>query len=249
MSAAGTQRAPQPAPLAREASPLAYLVHALNQPLTGLQCSLELAAAAPRRAENYVRTLREGLQLTARMRILVEAMRELAENGEGNPVPPQRFELNLLLRDAVDDLVPVAREKQIEILLSADDSIEVEADRRHLPALAFRLLDSALSLAAAESELRVSARIEGECANIHVGWTQGPVPEHSPFSRPEVGLLVSRAGWERAAAEWNSFAADGVQTCTIRLPLRRGIAAPPQESHAISMTTRSVTTAIGGELS
>jgi len=55
------------------------LLHALNQPLTGLQCSLELALVSPRPAEQYVRTLREGLELTGRMRVLVQAVRELAD--------------------------------------------------------------------------------------------------------------------------------------------------------------------------
>ena len=110
MSSAGTRLAPQPEPAAAEPSALAYLIHALNQPLTGLQCSLELAAAAPRRADQYVRTLRDGLQLTARLRILVEAIRELAENADSQSDQPEAFELNLLLRDAIDDLVPVAGE-------------------------------------------------------------------------------------------------------------------------------------------
>ena len=77
MSDAGTQVAPLHASQPQGRSPLAHLLHALNQPLTGLQCSLELALASPRRREEYVRTLREGLQLIERMRILVEGVREL----------------------------------------------------------------------------------------------------------------------------------------------------------------------------
>src|ERR1700676_3753274 len=66
--------------LPRGRSPLAHLLHALNQPLTGLQCSMELALSGPRRPEECVRTLREGLELTERMRILVEAIRELTDS-------------------------------------------------------------------------------------------------------------------------------------------------------------------------
>src|SRR5271155_2287298 len=55
-------------------SPLGQLLHALNQPLTGLQCSMEVALAAPRTPEQYARGLREGLELTERMRTLVEAI-------------------------------------------------------------------------------------------------------------------------------------------------------------------------------
>ncbi len=248
MSATGTRLAPQPEFTGGERSPLAYLVHAINQPLTGLQCSLELAAAAPRRSDQYVRTLHEGLTLTARMRVLVEAIRELAESGDAVAGPPQPFELNLLVRDAVDDLVPVAREKQIAIVLSTGESIPVEADRRCLAALMFRLLDSALSLAAAESELRISAQAAGERARLRVSWVAGHVPEHSPFSRPELGLLVARAGWERAAAEWTSFASDGIETCVIDLPSRsrESSASRPSRPQAATIA-RDATMASEGE--
>jgi signal transduction histidine kinase len=81
MTGAGPRLAPQRfhGTLPHGRNLLAHLLHALNQPLTGLQCSLELAAASPQRREEYVRTLREGLELTGRMRILVEAIRELAD--------------------------------------------------------------------------------------------------------------------------------------------------------------------------
>ena len=59
--------------------PLAQLLHALNQPLTGLQCSMEVALASPRTVEQYAQGLREGLELTERMRALVEAIREVAD--------------------------------------------------------------------------------------------------------------------------------------------------------------------------
>ncbi len=49
MSGSGPQLAPVPGNdlLSKNRSPLAHLLHALNQPLTGLECSLELAVAGP----------------------------------------------------------------------------------------------------------------------------------------------------------------------------------------------------------
>src|SRR5277367_1520624 len=85
MNATGSQLAPSAAhPEAKHRGALAYLLHALNQPLTGLQCSLELAVAGPRRPEQYVRTLQESLELTLRMRLLVEAIRELTDDQEAS---------------------------------------------------------------------------------------------------------------------------------------------------------------------
>src|ERR1700683_4169073 len=58
-------------------NPLAVLLHELNQPLTGLQCSLELATVGSRTPEEYINTLHQGLDLVARMRLLVETVREI----------------------------------------------------------------------------------------------------------------------------------------------------------------------------
>jgi hypothetical protein len=79
MSSAGVQLARSEAAL-NGRTPLAHLLHALNQPLTGLQCSLELALVELRSPEEYARTVREALHLTGRMRVLVEALREIADS-------------------------------------------------------------------------------------------------------------------------------------------------------------------------
>lgn len=255
MSGAGPSAAEALAPQrARDAtlkgrSPLAHLLHALNQPLTGLQCSLELAAAGPRSIEQYVRTLRESLELTERMRILVEGIREVADT---EPSDREQFEpvlLDELLGGTVTDLLPVAECKGVRLLLLRRAPLLVRAERRSLATLLFRLLDSALSLAAPGSDLRIVAAPDREQAALVVSWTPGSPPEHSPFSRPEVGLLIARAGWERAGAEWShirtgtSEAKSTAQSeakyeakyetqsektseaCTVRLPLAPTLAA------------------------
>ncbi|HME36515.1 MAG TPA: hypothetical protein VKF84_14865 [Candidatus Sulfotelmatobacter sp.] len=231
MSGAGPQPAPRPAGEAppKGRSPLAHLLHALNQPLTGLQCSLELAVAGPRPNEQYVRTLREGLELTGRMRILVEAIREVAD---AQPLDREQFEavqLDDLLRSAVADLFPVAEAKGVRLLLVSGAPLPLRADRRFLTTLLFRFLDSALSLALEGSDLRIDAAPEREQASLVVAWIPGLPPEHSPFSRPEVGLLLARVGWERAGAEWihtrTGTLEETIEACTVRLPLAPALAA------------------------
>jgi hypothetical protein len=238
MSSASAQTSPQPVPeeTSTGRSPLAHLLHALNQPLTGLQCSLELAVAGPRPNEQYVRTLREGLELTGRMRILVEAIREVAE------APPDRKELDLLrldelLRSTVSDLLPVAQAKGVRLSLENQSPLPLRADCGSLTTLLFRFLDSVLSLAGEGSDLRIVAAPDRDQASLVVSWHPGPPPEHSPFSRPEVGLLLARVGWERAGAEWihtrsgtaggaaEALAEKALEACTIRLPLASALAA------------------------
>jgi hypothetical protein len=226
VTGAGPELSPDFAPgvLPRGRSPLAHLLHALNQPLTGLQCSLELAMAGARPTDQHVRTLREGLELTGRMRILVEAVRELAdlqqsdwEETGSEEVEP--FLLDALLRDSVNDLLPVAEAKGVHFGLTSTTPLPVRAGRRHLATLLFRSLESALSLTRQGGNFRITATRERTHACLALSWNQGPPPVHSPFSRQELGLLIAQAGWERAGAEWTQQRADTTQTCTVRLPL------------------------------
>jgi hypothetical protein len=221
MSGAGAQLAPPPAHgvLPKGRSPLAHLLHALNQPLTGLQCSLELAVAGPRPAEQYVRTLHEGLELTGRMRILVEAIRELADTQPSDSDDAEPVLLDALLRATADDLLPIAETKRVHLRLESPAPLPLRADRPYLTTLLFRFLESALSLARTGSDLQILATPEPAHVHLVVSWKQGPLPEHSPFSRQELGLLIAQAGWERAGAEWTQTQAETTQTCTVRLPL------------------------------
>ena len=56
--------------------PFGELLHAINQPITGLQCLLEIGMAAPRTAGEYVVLLRDALTLTERMAALSRAMEQ-----------------------------------------------------------------------------------------------------------------------------------------------------------------------------
>ncbi len=222
---------PQPAAdrpggvIAMGRSPLAHLLHALNQPLTGLQCSLELATSGPRTAEQYARTLREGLELTGRMRILVEALRELADTDTLDSRSTQPFLLNELLREVAESLRPVAECNGATLVLESLDLLPVHADRGLVAAMMFRWIEATLSLASQGSDLRVAAVKDTACARISISWNAGPRPEHSPFSRPELGLLIAQAVWERLGGEWRHVRHETEETCTARLLLAEAFAA------------------------
>jgi hypothetical protein len=117
-----------------------------------------------------------------------------------------------------------------EVAPEKQTALPVRTDRRTLAALLFRFLESVLSLARDGTDLRIAAAPERGQANLGYGtlvvsWHPGPAPQHSPFSRPEVGLLIARAGWERAGAEWIHTRSESVETCTVRLPLSSPFAA------------------------
>jgi signal transduction histidine kinase len=199
---------------------MAYLLHALNQPLTGLQCSLELSLVGPRTPEQYIGAMREGLELIARMRILVEATRELADAEQNAVNESEVVSLHDLLEQTTNELQPVAESKNASINLHGDGPLPVRAERDRLTGVVFHTLEAALSLAACGSALRIRAASDRGQACISVAWLEGTEsPDHSPLSRPELGLLVAEAGWKRAGAEWISARPGNTQTVEIRLPL------------------------------
>lgn len=226
-------------------SPLQHMLHALKQPLTGLHCSLELALVGQRTPEQYVRTLREGLELAGRMSVLVAVIGELVENqeeasqehwqgneNEGNGVKPgsvgagQRevIALDALLRQVVGELQPVAGEKQGQILLHCNLPLPVYASRHHLAGAVFRFLDSALSLTAAGGDLRIRAHPESGQARLQVRWDAGAETTGVDLSsRPELGLLLAEAGWKRLGGDWSrERSPEGTgsfHTVVARLPL------------------------------
>jgi signal transduction histidine kinase len=218
---------------AAKRSPLAQLLHALNQPLTGLQCSMEVALGRPRTNEQYAEGLRQGLELTGRMRALVEAIREVAEveedDEEGRVQLTETTALAGLLREAVNELRPVAEAKNVRLALEmrmekngAETELAIAGKQPALAQVIFRLLDSTLSMAAPGTALRIEAGSRAGPAEIRIEWqAQGP---RSAFSRPELGLLIAQARLERWGAEWERAAAgdnsnnNNLETLNIRLP-------------------------------
>jgi len=214
-----------PTNASEERSVLEQLLHALNQPLTGLQCSLEVALAAPRTAEQYVRTLREGMELTGRLRALAGAIREVVAGKElaaaagksGNPADSiETFELAALVDAAIDELVPVgeARGVSIERDSSARLAARVRGRKAILSSALFRLLESALSLAKPGST--VGIEMGGEAAEVamRIRWTTAE-PSGS-LSLAGVGVLVAQAALEQAGARSELRRAGNLQSMIVR---------------------------------
>lgn len=184
-------------------SPLEQLLHALNQPLTALQCSMEVALILPRTPEQHVRVLREGLELTERMRGLVEAIREITDiEAEKKPLTLETIELTNLVLEAVEELTPVAEVKGIRLALDSGTATPWQGTigKAQLATVLFRIVDSVLSLALPRTALQVEMRSAPRQLWVRMQW-QAKQPRTS-YSRPELGLLVARARLEQAGVEW-----------------------------------------------
>lgn len=237
MSAASTARARKntvsPARKSAGRSPLDVLLHALNQPLTGLQCSLEVTLAAPRSNEHYVKSLRDGLALTERMRMLVEAVREVVEIEESKERGlPLAAELASMMREAVEELKPVAEEKRVELSLrpphssggsfSAAASAEPISERQRLGTARsiFRLLESTVALSRPGTALQVELEPTNDNGWIRLAWQASLEAVEFALPRPELGLLLAQAYLEKSGAVWQRQRTDHEEILIVRLPAR-----------------------------
>jgi signal transduction histidine kinase len=204
---------------AKNRTALEHLLHALNQPLTGLQCLLELAMLSPKRTDQYIQTLRESLDLTARARDLVAAIRELVDIQQSERRESEILFLDELLKEIVADLQPVAESRQVSLELEVNTHLPVRKERHRLKILIFRFLESALSLTNKGGDLQVSVRNEDRNAALMLLWGPCAVPEYSPFSRSELGLLIAQAGWEQLGGQWIQSRTGQRQSCDLRISL------------------------------
>jgi signal transduction histidine kinase len=200
-------------------SPLAQLLHALNQPLTGLQCSMEVALAIPRTREQYVQGLREGLALTERMRVLVAAIREVADCEERTePRNGEPCSFDCLLRGALNDFAPVAETKRVRIVqdLKSISSVMIGLGRSRMEETLLRLLDWILNEAAPGTSLRVTAEPGETCVALRMCWQ--PQAKEEEWSGEDVGYLVLQAQVRSAGGEWERERREDAAAITLRLP-------------------------------
>jgi hypothetical protein len=213
-TAAGLARAPH----SPARSPVQDLLHALNQPLTGLQCCLELAAARPRSLEEYELTLREAIELTGRMRHLVEALQAVSEIQTASTEPVTDFLLDELFSTTLDELRPLADQRHVHVNVGEPRPLAVQAPRHRLKTSVFQFLEAALSLAQENSTVQVKAHEQFGFAAIDITWLEGEHPAGLPSSRPELALLIAQAGWEACGGTWTQSLAADVRTCRLQMP-------------------------------
>lgn len=204
---------------AKGQSALAHLIHALNQPLTGLQCSMELALSGRRPAEYYIRTLEEGLKLVSRMRLLAEGLRELADirfiERQATAV-----QLDEVLREVAGELGPVAEKKNVRLDVAIPAQLTIEASRSHCATIFFRLLDAVLGLSREGSKLEILAAGEQGAVRIRVSWLGTRALQDSEFPGPAIGVLISQAELEQMGAVWRQVRNGDSHCCEIQLPLK-----------------------------
>ena len=119
---------------------LSEAFHSLSQPLTALQCGLELAVAIPRSQKEYERRIGEGLQSTGSLREMMSALRELVE-AEDPGEDAREFELGELLSSLGDALHKIALMYESELDVQSAEQITVFASQEKLSRLVLFLAE------------------------------------------------------------------------------------------------------------
>lgn len=224
--------------LEQQFNPVGQLLHALNQPLTGLQCSLELATVGARGAEQYLQAIREGLDLVARMRLLVEALREVADLSQEpkHEIESQPQEnsntgvlghgtavsLDALVQEMVEELAPVAESRDIMVDLARNPFPYSCWSLQDTRGLLFRVLDSVMSLSAGGSILSVRFEPQERRGVVSIGWTLGNAQDRRTYTGPDLGLIVARTAWERGGGNWIEKTSGGKRVIMLALPWAAG---------------------------
>ncbi len=143
--------------------------HELRTPLTSIRSVGEVALREPRDAEGYRDVIGSMLEEADRLARLVDGLLTLSRADSDRVVlRRERFDLLALTRDVVSDLGVLAEEKQQELAVEADASVEIDADRDVLRRALANLVDNAIKYSTAGAAIRVVVERDGQTASVKV---------------------------------------------------------------------------------
>jgi signal transduction histidine kinase len=183
---------------------LPELLHALNQPLTSLRCSLEVTLLQPRDSDEYRRRLRESLKLTEDITVLASGIRELIDV-EQPIAQPRAVSLDKILQFSTRELMPLADAEGVGISVLCTPSLTARGDEQQLSTAIIYLLSFLLNRSSRGGEVNVQAKQDGvEIAlafELTESGTQGSgskPPAQPGAARAYLRLLVARRIFEVA---------------------------------------------------
>ena len=181
---------------------LGELLHSLSQPLTSLRCSLELTVEEVRGQPQDA--VAAALEQTDRVIAVVRLMREYLETeSAGVPQPP--VTLGPVLRGVVDQLSPVAQERQVRLQLTGGCSATIALAEPRLRLALQYLIGILIEKQPRHGE--VTLRLEQGLAESELRAQVTPtaitaVPRHDPViaTLHHVQLAIARRLLESAGA-------------------------------------------------
>jgi hypothetical protein len=147
--------------VARQRAFVSDVFHSLSQPLTALQCSLELSLARDQTSQEFSASVEAALQNAERLRQRFLLLRELSEADDPGDVSAP-VELRQLLQDLREDLLPICESAGGCFDLTCEP-VQVRGNAAKLTRAFFCLLEYLLGRSA-----RASLSVGVERTNGHV---------------------------------------------------------------------------------
>lgn len=151
---------------------IADAAHELRSPLTAMSLQAERLAATEMPGEARVRlgALKAGLERT---RALLEQLLTLARTHERPGAPEGAVALDQVIREVLEDLVPLAEEKKIDLGVIGDVSASVLGSHFEVRLLVKNLVDNAIRYTPDSGRVDIAVRREPESVILQVDDT-GP---------------------------------------------------------------------------
>jgi PAS domain S-box-containing protein len=189
---------------------LSTLSHDLHDPLellTGYVSMLGIAGELNEQQQDYMQKIEHSIENITR---LTSSLLDLDRINSGQALQLARFDLADMMRDAIAEVGPRARQKRIDIVLQEPrgTAVPVEGDRTLLQRAFYNLLDNAVKYSTRGEQVEVSSSFAGAEVTVGIGDRgAGIAPvdlpkvfepprtgEKSSFGLPIVKSIIERHG-------------------------------------------------------
>ena len=197
--------------------PLGELLHALNQPLTQIRCSLELALRRPSSIEDYQETLAAALGQAERASNISFAMQQVLEIKRQKGISPQKTRLSTAAEGVLTDFLPVAASTGINIIRRESADCEVAVSAGVLGTALFLCLDQIFKRAESSDAIQIGTEEHQETAHLFFRL----VRTRGIFSTPceESELLIVKSIFAAFGADLTVHLLGNILEFQVRLPI------------------------------
>ena len=154
---------------------VADAAHELRSPLTALSLQAERLEAADMSAEarDRLATLRKGIH---RNRALLDQLLTLARVQESSPEPSEAVSMRYVLRQVLEDLMPLAEAKHIDLGLVTESDAKVLVTEVDLITLVKNLVANAIRYTPNNGRIDLSIQTTQSCVTLQVADTGPGIP-------------------------------------------------------------------------
>lgn len=146
---------------------VADAAHELRSPMTALSLQAERLAEAEmsNAARGQLQKLRQGIE---RGRSLLDQLLALARAQAATPAPPEQVSVHQAFRRVLEDLLPLAEAKRIDIGVVGEEDVLLRVDPTALQSLVKNLVDNAIRYMPAGGCIDLSVSQEQEAAVLRI---------------------------------------------------------------------------------